>query len=109
MLTLDEFDKVEMRVGTVVKVKLNKRARVPAYGLTIDFGDEIGIRTSSAQITDLYESDELIGKQVIAVMNFAPIRIADVKSEVRVLGADTKEGCVLLEPQQNVPNGSKIF
>lgn len=109
MLTLDEFDKVEMRVGTVVKAKLNKRARVPAYGLTIDFGDEIGIRTSSAQITDLYESDELIGKQVIAVMNFAPIRIADVKSEVRVLGADTKEGCVLLEPQQNVPNGSKIF
>lgn len=109
MLTLDEFDKVEMRVGTIVKVKLNKRARVPAYGLTIDFGDEIGVKTSSAQITDLYELDELVGKQVVAVMNFAPIRIADVKSEVRVLGADTKEGCVLLEPQQNVPNGSKIF
>lgn len=109
MLTLDEFDKVEMRVGTVVKVKLNKRARVPAYGLTIDFGDEIGVKTSSAQITDLYELDELVGKQVVAVMNFAPIRIADVKSEVRVLGADTKEGCVLLEPQQDVPNGSKIF
>lgn len=109
MLTLEEFDKVEMRVGTIIKVKINKRARVPAYGVTVDFGEDIGIKTSSAQITDLYQPDDLIGKQVVAVMNFSPIRIADVKSEVRLLGADTDEGCVLLTPNQNVKNGSKIF
>ena len=109
MLTLEEFDKVEMRVGTVVKAKLNKRARTPAYGLTVDFGEEIGTKTSSAQITDLYQPDDLIGRQVVAVMNFSPIRIADVKSEVRLLGADTKEGCVLLAADQKVPNGNKIF
>ena len=108
MLTIEEFDKVEMRVGTIIGVKLNKRARVPAYGLKIDFGD-LGVKSSSAQITDLYSADELIGKQIIAVMNFAPIRIADVKSEVRILGADTDEGCVLLIPERSVPNGSKIF
>ena len=108
MLTLEEFDKVEMRVGTIVAVKINKRARVPAYGLKIDLG-ELGVKSSSAQITDLYSAEELVGKQVIVVTNFAPIRIADVKSEVRVLGADTKEGCVLLSPARNVPNGSKIF
>ena len=108
MLTLEEFDKVEMRVGTIVGAKLNKRARVPAYGLKIDFG-ELGVKSSSAQITDLYSVEELVGKQVIAVMNFAPIRIADVKSVVRVLGAETSEGCVLLTPERKVTNGSKIF
>lgn len=108
MLTLEEFDRVEMRVGTIVAVKINKRARVPAYGLKIDLG-EMGMKSSSAQITDLYSADELIGKQVIVVTNFAPIRIADVKSEVRVLGADTKEGCVLLSPERAVPNGNRIF
>ena len=108
MLTLEEFDKVETRVGTIVGAKLNKRARVPAYGLKIDFG-ELGVKSSSAQITDLYSVEELVGKQVIAVMNFAPIRIADVKSEVRVLGAETSAGCVLLTPERKVVNGSKIF
>ena len=108
MLTIEEFDKVEMRVGTIVSVKLNKRARVPAYGLKIDLG-EMGVKNSSAQITDLYSAEELVGKQVIVVTNFAPIRIADVKSEVRVLGVDTTEGCVLLAPEREVPNGSKIF
>ena len=108
MLTIEEFDKVEMRVGTIISVKLNKRARVPAYGLKIDLG-EMGMKNSSAQITDLYSAEELVGKQVIVVTNFAPIRIADVKSEVRVLGVDTEEGCVLLAPKREVSNGSKIF
>ncbi|MBQ3452773.1 tRNA-binding protein [Candidatus Saccharibacteria bacterium] len=108
MLTLEEFDKVEMRVGTIVAVKINKRARVPAYGLKIDLG-EFGVKSSSAQITDLYSADELVGKQVVVVTNFAPIRIADVKSEVRVLGADSEKGCVLLEPEREVTNGSRIF
>ena len=86
MLSIDDFDKVDMRVGTI-----------------------IGIKNSSAQITDLYSMEELVGKQVIVVTNFKPIRIADVKSEVRILGADTKEGCVLLSPERKVENGSKIF
>ena len=109
MLTLAEFDKVDMRVGTIIKAKLNRRARVPAYGLTIDLGKKLGIKTSSAQITDLYKPEDLIDQQVIVVTNFAPIRIADVKSEVRVLGVDTEKGCVLLKPQQKIKNGSKIF
>lgn len=108
MLTIEEFDKVEMRVGTIISVKLNKRARVPAYGLKIDLG-ELGIKSSSAQITDLYSAEELVGRQVVVVTNFAPIRIADVKSEVRILGVDTADGCVLLSPEREVPNGGKIF
>lgn len=109
MLSIDEFDKVDMRVGTIMEVAVNKRARKPAYKLKIDVGEEIGIKNFSAQITDLYSMEELVGKQVIVVTNFEPIRIADVKSEVRILGADTKEGCVLLNPERKVENGSKIF
>ena len=109
MLSIDDFDKVDMRVGTIIEVGINKRARNSAYKLKIDVGEEIGIKTSSAQITDLYSMEELVGKQVIVVINFEPIRIADVKSEVRILGVDTKEGCVILNPERKVENGSKIF
>lgn len=109
MLKVEEFEKIDMRVGTIVEAKINKRARKPAYKLTIDFGPEIGFKTSSAQITDLYNTEDLINKQVIAVINFEPIRIGDVKSEVRILGADTKEGCVILNTEKKVVNGSKIF
>lgn len=109
MLSIEEFEKVDMRVGTIIEVGINKRARKPAYKLKIDIGDEIGIKNSSAQITDLYSMEELIGKQVVVVTNFSPIRIADVKSEVRVLGIDTESGCVLLNPERKIPNGSKIF
>lgn len=109
MIDLEEFDKVDMRVGTIIGADFNKGARKPAYKLNIDFGEGIGIKNSSAQITELYEVDELVGKQVIAVINFEPIRIADVKSEVRILGADTKEGVVLLDLERKVENGSKIF
>ena len=109
MISLEDFDKVDMRVGTIVEVAVNKKARKPAYKLKIDLGEEWGIKNSSAQITDLYSMEELVGKQVIVVINFEPIRIADVKSEVRVLGADTKAGCVLLNTERKVANGSKIF
>ena len=109
MLSIDDFNKVDMRVGTIINVGLNKRARKPAYKIKIDVGEDIGIKNSSAQITDLYSIEELIGKQVIVVTNFEPIRIADVKSEVRILGADTEEGCVILNPERTVANGSKIF
>lgn len=109
MLSIDEFDKVDMRVGTIIDVGVNKRARRPAYKIKIDVGEDIGIKTSSAQITDLYSMEELLGKQVIVVINFEPMRIAEVKSEVRILGADTKDGCVILNPERKVENGSKIF
>lgn len=109
MIELEEFDKVDMRVGTIIEVKINKRARKPAYKVVIDLGKEIGIKNSSAQITELYSEEELVGKQVIVVTNFEPMRIGDVKSEVRILGVDTKEGVVLLETEKAVGNGSKIF
>lgn len=109
MLTIEEFKKVDMRVGTIIEANINKGARKPAYKLKIDLGDELGIKNSSAQITNLYTKEELIGKQIIAVTNFAPIRISEVKSEVLVLGADTKEGVVLLSTERPVKNGSKIF
>lgn len=109
MIELEDFDKVDMRVGTIVTASVNKRARKPAYKLKVDLGEEMGVKNSSAQITDLYTAEELVGKQVIVVANFEPIRIADVKSEVRILGADTKEGVVLLDLERKVVNGAKIF
>ena len=109
MIEFDDFLKVEMRVGTIVDAEPNAKARKPAYKLTIDFGDEFGIRTSSAQITDLYTPEILIGRQVIAVMNFKPIKVADVRSEVLVLGTDTELGVALLQPERHVDNGSRIY
>jgi len=107
MITLEEFDAIEMRVGTVTAVSLNKRARKPAYKVTVDLG-ELGSKTSSAQITN-YTPEELIGRQVVCVCNFEPIRIGDVKSEIRLLGSDTEAGCILLTSVSPVQNGSRIF
>lgn len=109
MISVDDFDKVEMRVGTITDVKENKKSRNPAYVLTIDFGESIGIKKSSAQITALYTPEELIGKQIICCVNLSPIHIGSVKSEVRVLGTDSKQGVVLLEPSEKVENGDKVF
>lgn len=109
MIEYDDFLKVEMRVGTIIDAEPNVKARKSAYKLTIDFGEEIGIKTSSAQITDLYTPDTLIGRQIIAVMNFKPIKVADVKSEVLVLGTDTEKGVALLQPDISVTNGSRIY
>lgn len=109
MINLEDFDKIDMKVGTIIEVGINKRARKLAYKIKVDLGEELGIKNSSAQITDLYPAEELVGKQVIVVTNFEPIRIADVKSEVRILGADTNDGCVLLSTERKVNNGSKIF
>lgn len=109
MIEIEDFEKIDMRIGTIIEASVNKRARKPAYKLKIDFGKEIGIKMSSAQITDLYDVKDLIGKQIIAVVNFKPIRIADVKSEVRILGADSKDGVVLLNLDKQVIDGSKIY
>ena len=95
MITLNDFNRIEMRVGTITSASINKGTRKPAYKLKIDFG-ELGIKNSSAQITELYLPADLVGKQIIAVMNFEPIRISEIKSEVRILGAETSSGIILL-------------
>lgn len=108
-ISIDDFKKVDMRVGTIIDASINKGARKPAYKLKIDFGEEIGIKNSSAQIIDLYEPEDLIGKQVVAVINFEPVKISQVKSEVLVLGVDTSLGVALLNIDKNVLNGSRIY
>jgi len=107
-LTWADFMKVEMRIGTIIAAELFKEARNPAYKLVIDFGP-YGQRRSSAQITKLYDIDELIGKQVVAVVNFPPKQIANMMSECLVLGGlgDNKE-VTLIEPGKNIANGSRI-
>lgn len=109
MIDVTEFDKVEVRVGTVVAVAENKKARHPAYAVTIDFGPEIGLKKSSAQITALYTPDDLVGTQVVCCVNLQPMHIGSVKSEVRILGTDSAQGVVLLRPTHPVKNGDRVF
>lgn len=104
-----DFEKVELRVGTVVTAEPNPTARTPAYVLTVDLG-ELGVRTSSAQVTDHYAADELPGRQVLCVCNFAPKRIAGVTSEVLVTGAYDEAGSVVLAGFDHpVPNGTRLL
>ena len=109
MIEVSEFDKVEMRVGTVLEVKDNKKSRNLAYVVTIDFGEEIGIKKSSAQVTTLYRPEDLIGRQLVCCVNLTPMHIGSVKSEVRILGTDSEQGVVLLQPTEKVNNGDRIF
>ena len=109
MINIEDFDKVEMRVGTILDVKDNKKSRNSAYVVTIDFGEEIGIKKSSAQITSLYKPEDLIAKQIICCVNLNPIHIGSVKSEVRILGTESEQGVVLLQPSETVKNGDKVF
>lgn len=104
-----DFEKVEMRVGTVVEVNDFPEVRNPAYQLTIDFGKEMGIRKTSAQIISLYKKDELIGKQVVAVVNFPKKQIANFMSECLVLGAVEGKNVTLLHPGKEVVNGLRIL
>lgn len=108
-ITWQDFEKVELRAGTIIEVNDFPKARKPAYKLLIDFGSEIGIKRSSAQITQLYTKEQLLGKQVICVTNFPPRQIADFMSEVLTTGFILEDGEVVLsEPQQKVPNGSLL-
>ena len=105
----DDFEKVELRVGTVIGVEEFPEARKPAYKLKIDFGADIGERKSSAQITDLYQLDELIGRQIIAVVNFPPKQIGPMRSECLVTGFAREDGAIVLAaPDSEVPNGAKL-
>jgi len=107
-ISWDDFEKIDMRVGTIVEVTDFPKAKNPSYQIKIDFG-ELGIRRSSAQITSLYTKDQLTGKQIIAVVNFPPKKIADFYSECLVLGIySTDKEVVLLEPERGVGNGRKI-
>lgn len=107
-LTWKEFMKVEMRVGTIIAAEQFKEARNPAYKMTIDFG-EYGTKKTSAQITELYEVEKLIGEQIIAVVNFPPKQIANMMSECLILGGvgENKE-VTLIEPERKIQNGTKI-
>jgi tRNA-binding protein len=110
MISYDDFTRIEIRAGTIVEAEPLQGARKPAYALRIDFGPEIGIRESSAQITLRYAVTELPGTQVCAVVNFPPKRIAGFSSEVLVLGMNDAEGnVVLVRPQFAVPNGSRLY
>lgn len=108
MIELEDFSKVEMRVGTIIEAKENKKARKPAYALKIDFGETLGVKRSSAQITALYKPEDLVGRQVICCVNLTPLHIGSVKSEVRILGAEAEQGVVLLMPSERVKNGDLI-
>jgi tRNA-binding protein len=108
MLTWAEFEAVDIRVGTVLKAETFTQARNPAIKLEIDFGPELGIKKSSAQITQLYEAEGLIGSQILAVVNFPPKQIANMISEVLVLGILDKDGVILLRPDKPAENGRKI-
>jgi len=106
----DTFAQVDIRVGTIVAVDPFPEARKPAYKLTIDFGSEIGVKRSSAQLTDNYAADALVGRQVAAVVNFAPRQIGPFMSEVLVLGfPDASGAVVLVAPDKPVANGGKLF
>ncbi|HKL17944.1 MAG TPA: tRNA-binding protein [Halalkalibaculum sp.] len=108
MIDFEDFEKVDIRSGTITGAEINDKARKPAYVLRINFG-ELGEKVSSAQIRENYRPDDLIGMQIVAVVNFPAKRIAGVKSEVLVLGAlDEQQGTVLLTTEKEVENGSRI-
>ena len=108
-ISFNDYDKVDIRIGTVVNLSKNEKARKPSLVLEVDFGGEIGTKKSSAQITDYYNKENLVGKQVIGVCNFPEKNIADIKSQFLVLGAIEENGeVVLLHPSQPTKNGLKI-
>ena len=108
-ITYDDYDKVDIRVGTVISVKKNEKARKPSLVVEVDFGKDIGIKQSSAQITHYYNEENLVGKQVIAVCNFPEKNIAGIVSQVLILGSIDKEGkVVLVHPSQKVDNGLPV-
>jgi len=108
-ISYDDFQKVDLRVGTIVQVEDFPQARKPAYKLTIDLGKELGIKKSSAQIKSIYSKEELIGKQVVCVVNFPPKQIGPFVSEVLTTGFDSGQGVVLVTVDKPVQNGKQLY
>ena len=109
MATIEDFEKIDIRVGTIVKAEINVKAKKPAYRLTIDFGNDIGVKISSAQLCQNYQCDELLQRQILAVVNFPPRSVAGVQSEVLVLAVvNETKGVVLLAPDRSVANGDRL-
>ncbi|MFH1424766.1 MAG: tRNA-binding protein [archaeon] len=106
-ITFADFMKVDIRVGKVLKAESFEGAKVPAYKMEIDFG-HMGIKKTSAQLTELYKPEDLVGKQVMAVVNFPPKQIGNFMSEVLVLGTYSDQGVVLMQPEQEVKEGDKL-
>ena len=100
--------KLDIRVGTIIEARWFERAKKTAYQLLVDFGSEIGVKKSSTQITDFYNLDTLVGKQVLGVVNFPPRQIADFMSEVLILGTYSSDGVVLVRPDKEVSNGDRL-
>lgn len=108
-ISWNDFEKIDIRVGTIIEAQTFSKARKPAYQLLIDFGTELGHKQSSAQITVHYQTNDLIGKQVLAVVNFPPKQIANFMSECLVLGVyDSQNDVILLQPERPVANGQKV-
>ena len=109
-ISYDIFNKVDIRIGTVLSVKKNIKARKPSLVIEVDFGEEIGIKKSSAQLIKNYKPEDLINKQIAAVVNFEPKQIGNLTSEVLVLGfPDHSKEPILIEPNKIIPNGGKLF
>lgn len=108
MAAFTDFLKLDIRVGTIVEAKPFEKARKPAYQLVVDMGRELGLKRSSAQITQHYTPEELVGRQVLAVVNFPPRQIANFFSEILVLGTYSEGGVVLITPERPVENGDKL-
>lgn len=107
-ISWSDFEKVELLTGTIVEVEDFPEAKKPAYKLKVDFGERVGFRSSSAQITELYSKEDLIGKQVVGVVNFPPRKIGSFTSECLITGFYRDDGVVLAVPDKNVPNGKKL-
>jgi tRNA-binding protein len=107
-VSIEQFFGCDLRVGTVTACGVNAKARKPAYVLTLDFGP-LGVKTSSAQITQLYTPEQLLGRQVLAVVNFAPRKVADITSECLTLAVDGEGGLVLLATERPVANGARVY
>lgn len=108
MATFEDFMKLDIRVGEIVQAEIFEKAKRPAYKLWVNFGEEVGIKKSSAQITECYQLDDLVGRQVLGVINFPPRQIADFMSEVLVLGVYADQGVVLIQPAETVKLGAKL-
>ena len=110
MITFNEFEKVDIRVGTIIESSINDKSNKPSMLLVIDFGEKIGLKKTSAQLIQNYNPDDLLGKQIAAVINFPPKQIGKMISEVLVLGFPNEENNpILVLPSQKVPNGGKLY